>query len=126
MKVWRQDGGLVASTEIVKTTDQARREARCKGGRIANTHFVQLKGPCTLESGTNYTIEHSLKPTDVTNHFSGYPITNLGAELWTCYGIGGQAEQTSSRVKFFFSPGNRGGRSCVEEGQLPFLHFWIL
>ena len=131
------------------TTAEAKHALR-QPSHVPNTNPVWLPIPCLLEPFTIYDIEHSLKPTDVTNHFSGYPITKLGAELWTCYGNGGQKEvvalagedteeekkkndqrwsnssSRSSATVFRFSPSRRAGRCCVEEGQIPTLFFWKL
>ena len=40
--------------------------------------------PILIESGQDYDIEHNLSLTDVTNYFSGAPITLMVADLWTC------------------------------------------
>ena len=40
--------------------------------------------PFLIESGQDYDIEHNLSPTDVTNYFSGAPITLTLADSWTC------------------------------------------
>ena len=94
---------------------------------VPNTNPVWFRHPCVLEPCTIYDLEHNLKPTDVTNHYSGYPITKLGAELWTCYGKGGLEEITADNgTKFRFSPSRRAGRCCVEEGQIPTIYFWNL
>ena len=85
-----------------------------------------------LRPGEKYELEHNLRPTDVINHFSGWPVTVTGAEVWTCCGIGGEDRVTSHKVTFFFSESSgsprSGGRSrcCLREGQIPYLRFWRL
>ena len=91
------------------------------------------------------------QPTDVKNFFSGWPITRLGADLWTCYGRPKGTELTptwsntygldgyeratiplstsDSRThpEFgleFSSATRRQGRCCLEEGQMPFFLLW--
>ena len=45
---------------------------------------IFLDKPFLIETGQDYDIEHNLSLTDVTNYFSGAPITLMGADLWTC------------------------------------------
>jgi len=47
--------------------------------------------------------------------FSGWPITVLGAELWTCYGAMEEGETTisSNGVKFTFSESKRAGKKLL-------------
>jgi hypothetical protein len=118
---------MLTSAVVVVDTAKAREEAKAPG-RIPNMSPVWLMPPCELEasSTTEYSVEHSLMPTDVTNHYSGFPITKLGAELWTCYGDGGRDREEVAGVKFSFGASSRGGRCCLGEGQLPLLYFWPL
>ena len=92
-------------------------------GRIANTTTIWLERPIWLERGVSYDIEHSLRPTDVKNHFSGFPFTVAGAELWTCFGRSIDP-LVDEGVAFSFGKSSQGGRCCLEEGQIPFLKFW--
>ena len=91
------------------------------------------------------------QPTDVKNFFSGWPITRLGADLWTCYGRPKGTELTPTwsntygldgyeRVTIplstsdsrthpefgleFSAATRRQGRCCLEEGQMPFFLLW--
>lgn len=117
---------VINTTEQIMTTEEARKASKCPS-HVLNTNPVWLKPPCPMEALVIYDIEHSLKPTDVTNHFSGYPITKLGAELWTCYGNGGTKEvQGEGSTMFRFSQSRRAGRCCLEEGQIPVLLYWKL
>ena len=100
-------------------------------GHIPHTETVWLKDQrCVLVPGENYELEHNLRPTDVINHFSGWPVTVTGAELWTCCGSGGEDRVTTpGGTAFFFSQSTlTGGRSrcCLREGQMPYLRFWKL
>ena len=73
-----------------------------------------------------------MRPTDVRNHFSGWPVTVIGADLWTCSGKApdGKLSVEADGVLFTFAesrlPAVGGARSCLEEGQLPHLWFWKL
>ena len=51
---------------------------------IPHTMTIFLDKPFPIESGQDYDIEHNLSLTDVTNYFSGAPITLMVADLWTC------------------------------------------
>ena len=108
------------------TTEEAKSEVKSGKKLLPNTKLIPLSPPCVLESDILYDLEHTLRPTDVTNHFSGYPITSLGADVWTCYGIGGENEVKVRNVTFRIGNSQRGGRSCFLEGQLPFFVFWTL
>ena len=58
-----------------------RAHAVSKNVIIPHTMTVFLDKPLLIEANQDYDIEHNLIPTDVTNHFSGAPITLMGADL---------------------------------------------
>ena len=102
---------------------------------IPHTMTIFLDKPFPIESGQDYDIEHNLIPTDVTNHFSGAPITLQGADLWTCYGRRSDenCEGNESHVENeLFSksskkfPGwNQNDNPVVDKGLLFSDHFYI-
>ena len=93
-----------------------------------HTFTVLFDKPPILANGGKYDVEHNLLPTDVTNHYSGFPITQLGADLWTCYGSNesNTLEFESGFMKFSSVGDRRRGRCCLEQGQLPYLMYWPL
>ena len=109
-------------------TEEGRRLVKKKiPNKVKHTMNVWLDDPIILEKNVGYEIEHNVLPTDVQNHFSGYPITTLGADLWTCHGSTKTPVVTSSDAQFLFSdPFGITGRSCLWEGQIPYLRFWKL
>lgn len=125
VKVWRGKEEVGASEDVTDTV-ASRREAR-RSDHIPHTTTVCFRRPCVLSTGVAHDIEHRVFPTDVVNHYSGWPVTRLGAELWTCYGENGGATQVETGrhgATFCFAESARGGRSCLAEGQLPLLWFW--
>jgi len=120
-----RDNKLVAQTVDITTTAEARATARHKD-HIPNMDIMRLSKPIMLESDVCYDMELVLYPTDVTNHYSGAPLTRCGADLWTCYGKGGNNVLKSHGVTFKFGLSSRGGRSSLSEGQIPWLLFWPL
>ena len=131
VSVYTAEGKRVAELEQTMTTADARRAIR-DPGHIPHTMTVWARDQrCILRPGEDYELEHNLRPTDVINHFSGWPVTVTGAEVWTCCGSGGEDRVTSHGVTFFFSEStsSRGGgrsRCCLREGQIPYLRFWKL
>jgi hypothetical protein len=121
--VHQECGEVVAHAEATATTADARRMLS-EVGHIPNTCTVWLGDVCVLEANERYDVEHNLWPTDVRNHFSGWPITVIGAEVWTCYGKGGGPEVITNGVRFTFGQSTKGRRCCFEEGQMPFFWFW--
>jgi hypothetical protein len=126
INVWHQSI-LVATQTVIMDTAQARIESL--RAIVPHTTTVAFERPPILELGQAYDIEHNLLPTDVTNHFSGAPITIMGADLWTCYGS--QEDNTnsclfSSWFKVSSCMERRRGRCCVENGQLPYILYWPL
>ncbi|XP_059091697.1 uncharacterized protein LOC131887181 isoform X1 [Tigriopus californicus] len=118
-------GNLVANQKSIWSTKNARRYARSQKP-MPNTYPVFFGTPCLLTKGQAYLVEQSIQPTDVQNHFSGWPVTILGAEIWTCHGDqGSQLIETVHQVQFEFMESERG-RSCHSEGQMPYLLWWIL
>ena len=93
-----------------------------------HTFTVFFEKPLILRNGGKYDVEHNLLPTDVTNHYSGFPITQLGADLWTCYGSNenNTLESEFGFMKFSSVGDRRRGRCCLEQGQLPYLMYWPL
>jgi len=142
----------ISETSLTMTTDQARKAVKTRPPEYpAHTMALHLKKPIVLEPGISYEIEHNLQPTDVKNFFSGWPITRLGADLWTCYGRPKGTEltptwsntygldgyeratillstsDTRTHPEFgleFGSATRRPGRCCLEEGQMPFFLLW--
>ena len=100
-----------------------RAHAVSKNVIIPHTMTVFLDKPLLIEANQDYDIEHNLIPTDVTNHFSGAPITLMGADLWTCYG---KRYEKDHKGFFDFKSVNerRRGRCSLEEGQFPYLLYW--
>jgi hypothetical protein len=131
-----QGAALLARVVEVTTVAEARAAIQAPGHR-PNTGLLRLLAPVRLDRSdpglppalprdTEYTLELVLFPTDVTNHYSGAPFTRCGAEVWTCYGRGGQEQVGHRGTNFTFGPGGRGGRSCLGEGQLPGVLYWPL
>ena len=119
---------LVSSKCIVMNTEQAKKIALRKfPNKVKHTMTVWLDEPLLLLDNLAYEIEHNVLPTDVQNHYSGWPITTLGAELWTCHGSTKSPTSVSNDIAFNFSePLFKTGRSCLWEGQMPYLMFWRL
>lgn len=122
------NSGLVGDTEVIVSNSEAKTLAKDPKRRLKNAFDIDFRKPIPLSPALTYDLEHSLIPTDVTNHYSGWPITRLGAELWTCYGRRAYEGSTceASKVKFEFAESSQGGRCCAEEGQIPYLLFWRL
>ncbi len=121
------DNGLeMARGQLTRTTREGREAVRKRSTFYPrHTASVVFEKPFpVLEADRDYDLEHGLYPTDVENHYSGFPFTRLGAELWTCFGDGGNASQTVEDVQFRFSPCPRKGRDCLVQGQIPFFLFW--
>ena len=104
-------------------TDEARKEA-VRVDRMANTTTVWFQEPVMIEKNELYVLRHCLQPTDVTNHYSGFPVTLLGANIWTMWGKGGSPKTEMNEVQFKFQDSNMRGRSCLKEGQMPNIYFW--
>ena len=90
-----------------------------KKAMFEHTMSVLLKQPLILKKGQKYDLEHNEMPTDVTNHFSGFPITHLGADLWSCYGLRKELFDFGF-MKFSSVEDRRRGRCCLEQGQFPY------
>ena len=119
---------LLSHKTLVMNTEEGIKLVKKKfPNKIKHTMTVWLDNPVILENNVGYEIEHNILPTDVQNHFSGYPITTLGADLWTCHGTTKDLTVLSNDVQFSFSdPLCITGRSCLWEGQIPYLRFWKL
>ena len=124
----REVASLVASKSITMNTEEAKIIAKQKvQNKIPNAQTQWLDEPVLLMNNRPYEVEHPVLPTDVVNHYSGWPVTNLGADLWTCYGSTNSPIVKSDKTMFTFSePLLKPGRSCVMEGQIPYLIFWRL
>ena len=94
-----------------------------KKAMFEHTMSVLLKQPLILKNGQKYDLEHNEMPTDVTNHFSGFPITHLGADLWSCYGLRKELFDFGF-MKFSSVEDRRRGRCCLEQGQFPYFIYW--
>ena len=134
VSIYTAEGKCAFEVERTSTTADLRK-AIGDSGHIPHTMTVWAATGnqyCVLRPGESYEVEHNLRPTDVINHFSGWPVTVTGAEVWTCSGSGGEDRVTSHGVTFSFSessgPSRGGGRSrcCLREGQIPYLRFWKL
>ena len=119
---------LLSDQIHIVNTEQARTLARKKfANKVKNTMTVWLDEPIMLNNNVSYEIEHNIFPTDVQNQYSGWPITVLGSELWTCYGTTKSPSSVSNEITFTFSdPVFKSGRSCLWEGQMPYFMFWKL
>ena len=119
---------LLSNKIIIVNTEQARVLARKKfETKVKHTMTVWLDEPLLLKNNVAYELEHNILPTDVQNHYSGFPITTLGADLWTCHGITKTPTSVSNEITFTFSdPMFRSGRSCLWDGQIPYFMFWKL
>ena len=108
VKVYDQND-LLGEENVIVSNSEAKALAKDPRRRLKNAFDVDFRHPVPLIPGVNYDLEHSLIPTDVTNHYSGWPITRLGAELWTCYGRkaheGSHCE--ASKVNFEFGESSR-------------------
>ena len=124
----RESANLISSKSITMNTEEAKTLAKLKvQNKIANAMTIWLDEPVTLLNNVAYEVEHYVIPTDVVYHYSGWPITTLGADLWTCYGSTKSPIVKSNQIIFNFSePLSKPGRSCVMEGQIPYLMFWRL
>jgi len=101
---------------------EARKKVKLKD-HVPHIETILLTTPIRLEKNIWYDLELIIYPTDVTNHYSGYPITLCGAEVWTCYGNNGKENIKIQEVEFRFMDSIRGGRSSVTEGQIPAILF---
>ncbi len=126
INIWHAKTQKQISTQtLIMDTNQARRHALKNQVVVPNSMSVFLDRPLILGQGEMYDIEHNLLPTDVTNHFSGYPITLMGADLWTCYGQAIFDDQDKLQPMIFSRVGERRrGRCSFLEGQLPYFLFW--
>ena len=81
--------GLTSHLQSVVTTiEEARRNVTARG-HLPHTEHLRLGLPVKLARNVWYDLEVVFFPSDVTNHYSGYPVTTCGAEVWTCWGRGG-------------------------------------
>merc|ERR1712107_409734 len=112
------DSNVLATKTSITTIQESRRKIRDLD-HIIHTDQLLLDLPVTLSRDTWYDLELRMYPTDVTNHYSGFPITTCGAEIWTCYGKNGNATVDTYGVQFRFSESLQGGRCCLIEGQIP-------
>lgn len=83
----------------VTTAAEARRRVSSPH-HIPHTQPLRFPQPLRLERDVHYDLEVVLYPTDVSNHYSGAPITLCGAEIWTCHGRGGKLRQSCHGVSF--------------------------
>ena len=86
-----------------------------------HTFPVHFDRPSMLEPKQTYRIQHVVYPTEVINHYSGWPITRLGAEVWTSYGAVIPASTDLHDLQFS-EP--QEGRSSFHEGQMPYFFIW--
>ena len=84
---------------VVTTIEESRREVRSPG-HLPHTQPLRLELPVRLERSVWYELEVVFFPSDVTNHYSGYPVTTCGAEVWTCWGQGGGLQHTHRHTIF--------------------------
>ncbi len=125
VNVWNEDNHLVGSDTCIMSTDETKKLALL--ARVMHCFTVSFDTPCLLEGDKMYDLEHNLLPTDVTNHYSGAPITNLGADLWTCWGTAIDAsELKATRFQFSSCKDRRRGRCSLSEGQIPYVFYWPL
>ena len=124
----KESANLVTSKTLTISAEEAKKLAKQKvQNNIPNALTIWLDEPVLLINNMSYELEHHVVPTDVVNHYSGWPVTNLGADLWTCYGSTNSPIVKSDKTIFTFSePLLKSGRSCVMEGQIPYLIFWRL
>jgi hypothetical protein len=129
VSVWNVDDSrdvtpeAVAEAVVTVDTAQARRAVAGRPGHLPpHTAAVHFARPVVLDRETTYEVEHNIQPTDVKNFFSGWPITRLGADLWTCYGR--KSAQGSSDCLEFLPAVFRQGRCCHGEGQLRYFLVW--
>lgn len=124
LSIW-QDNELLAQKAKI-TTSKDGKAAVLKPGHVPNMRFVALDQPIVLNRNETYDVELNLLPTDVTNHYSGWPITRTGADVWTCWGKSSKSVVSVGGVDLRFSSSSRGGRDCLKEGQIPRLVIWPL
>ena len=121
---------LISSKSVTMNTEEAKiLVKKKKQNRLTNTMTIWLDDEAViLHKNATYEFEHNITPTDVVNHYSGWPITTLGADLWTCYGIAKSFMVESHGTNFMFQEpfGLKSGRSCLAEGQIPYFIFWKL
>ena len=119
---------LISSKSITMNTEQAKTLAKLKiPNKIQNTMTMWLDEPMVLLPSIAYEVEHNILATDVVNQYSGWPITTLGADLWTCHGSTTSPITVSNKITFTFSePLFKTGRCCLWEGQIPYFRFWRL
>ncbi|XP_023320130.1 uncharacterized protein LOC111695150 [Eurytemora carolleeae] len=123
IRIFKNEETLLAQEDVC-TGEQARAEVRSPNHR-PHLRYHRFNQPVRIYRDSWYDIEHSLFPTDVLNHYSGWPITRCGAELWTCYGQNGKELSQVENITFRFCRKNqRSGRDCTIEGQIPILVFW--
>ena len=123
INILRSNGEILSTQTIIVDTEMAKKIAR--KSIFKNCMSVFLDVPLLLKKGEKYDIEHNLLPTDVSNHFSGYPITKLGADLWTCYGLKKEIFDFGF-MKFSSVEDRRRGRCSLEIGQMPYIVYWPL
>lgn len=123
VRVWTCSGQLVINNEQIMNTQEARTYA--KSPLVIESHTIPIHFDCPMlvKPSIAYDVEHNLLPTDVTNHFSGAPLTLMGADLWTCYGSK-IITNDDDIFEFRTVEERRRGRCCFEQGQLPYLLYW--
>jgi len=113
---------LITQQTSITTIQEARKNVKEKG-HIKNIDSLLLEAPVYLQRDSWYDLELNIFPTDVTNHYSGYPITTCGAEIWTVFGENGESEYQCCGTIFRFQESAKSGRSCFLEGQIPGILF---
>ena len=83
----------------VTTAAESRRRVKSPH-HFPHTQPLRLPQPVRLQRDVRYDLEVVFYPSDVTNHYSGYPITLCGAEIWTCHGRGGKLRLRCHGVNF--------------------------
>ena len=72
---------------MIISAEEAKKLAKQKfQNNIPNAMTIWLDEPVLMLNNIPYEVEHHLVPTDVVNHCTGWPLTTMGADLWTCYG----------------------------------------
>ena len=84
---------------VVTTIAESRRRVKLPD-HLPHTEHLRLSPPVRLEGDVWYELEVVFFPTDVTNHYSGFPLSRCGAEVWTCWGRAGR-QQLSHRGTVF-------------------------
>ena len=124
INVWNESGSLISTQTLIQNTQDARSFALSNDVITPHTMTVFMEKPFTVEAEEKYDVEHNLVPTDVTNHYSGAPITLMGADLWTCYGSSAAENGKLGIFQFFTVGERRRGRCCLYQGQIPFILYW--